>query len=413
MLTKPSNSQFDFEKTQIPILVLGFLHTLFSGYGQSFFLSIFVDDFLIDFDLTRGEFGKIYGWATFLSALALQSIGSQIDKRPLHLYSLFNALLLTFCCFIIPLGDHWLWLFVCIFFLRFCGQGQMSHISSTLIARTFSARRGRALSWTQLGYPFSEIMLPPLYLIMQSSLGWNGSFIILGIILLFIFIPISQSIFNKNPSLKDPSHREDKPLISEVSFSRKDVLKSIQFYCIVPQSVLAPFLITGFFIHQGALNQFSTNWSASWFATSLTGFAIARAMGSFFVGKGIDKWKASQLFPFFTLPIAAGIINTLYFQSSLSLVILFTLCGATAGLGGNIKSALLAECFGTKNLGAIRSVFSFCLLSSTAISPALAGTLLEKGFDYETLFKYSMLIIGVSIALTLYPYLYQKKVSQY
>ena len=252
-------------------------------------------------------------------------------------------------------------------------------------------------------------MLPPLYLIMQSALGWKGSFLLLGIILLVVFIPISQNIFNKNPRLKDPSYREDKPSSSEVDFSRKEVLKSIQFYCIVPQSILPPFLITGFFIHQGALNQFSPNWSASWFASSLTGFAIARAMGSFFIGKGIDKWKASELFPFFTLPIALGIVNTLYFQSSLSLVILFVLCGATAGLGGNIKSALLAECFGTKNLGAIRSVFSFCLLSSTAISPALAGILLEKGFHYETLFQYSMLIIGISILLSLYPYLYQKR----
>jgi hypothetical protein len=67
MLSKSSNSQFDFEKSQIPILVLGFLHTLFSGYGQSFFLSIFVDDFLIDFDLTRGEFGNLWLGYFFIS----------------------------------------------------------------------------------------------------------------------------------------------------------------------------------------------------------------------------------------------------------------------------------------------------------------------------------------------------------
>jgi len=52
------------------------------------------------------------------------------------------------------------------------------------------------------------------------------------------------------------------------------------------------------------------------------------------------------------------------------------------GLGSTVKTALLVEVYGTRNLGAIRSVSATVMVVSTALSPVLFGFLLDHGFGF-------------------------------
>ena len=49
----------------------GFMLTYFSGFGQTFFISASVSEWQAAFGLTHGEFGRIYMFATLVSALCL------------------------------------------------------------------------------------------------------------------------------------------------------------------------------------------------------------------------------------------------------------------------------------------------------------------------------------------------------
>ena len=51
------------------ILAFGLVTALSSSFGQTFFISLFLPYFMVDFDLTKGDFGFLYGGCTLLSAL--------------------------------------------------------------------------------------------------------------------------------------------------------------------------------------------------------------------------------------------------------------------------------------------------------------------------------------------------------
>jgi lipoprotein signal peptidase len=51
-------------------------------------------------------------------------------------------------------------------------------------------------------------------------------------------------------------------------------------------------------------------------------------------------------------------------------------------LGSTIKTALLAEVYGTENLGGIRVISSTLVVFGTSLSPALFGFLLDSGYSF-------------------------------
>ncbi|MFA5068715.1 MAG: MFS transporter [Candidatus Omnitrophota bacterium] len=142
------------------IISFGFLLTLFSSAGQTFFLSLYVNSILADFCLTNASFGLLYSSATILSAAALAFAGRFIDYYNLRTYALISSGLLCLSCVATALSRNIVVLFIGLWGLRFAGQGLLSHISSTSMAKFFIDKRGKALSVSVLGYAFGEGILP-------------------------------------------------------------------------------------------------------------------------------------------------------------------------------------------------------------------------------------------------------------
>lgn len=70
------------------VLSFGVLLTLFSSFGQTFLISIFVPQLLETFNLTTAQFGALYASATLLSASSLAYFGRLIDRITLRTFSL-------------------------------------------------------------------------------------------------------------------------------------------------------------------------------------------------------------------------------------------------------------------------------------------------------------------------------------
>ena len=67
----------------------------------------------------------------------------------------------------------------------------------------------------------------------------------------------------------------------------------------------------------------------------------------------------------------------------MSVPIFWFLLGVSAGINAPLTSALYAETFGTRNLGAVRSVFTFVMVASTALGPVVFGFFLQKDFSFN------------------------------
>lgn len=79
----------------------GFSTSFFSSFGQTFFISLFVPFFLVDLDLTAGEFGTLYSAATVGSAVLLPFLGALYDRTPLGRYCACIVVGLGVACLIV------------------------------------------------------------------------------------------------------------------------------------------------------------------------------------------------------------------------------------------------------------------------------------------------------------------------
>ncbi len=103
------------------VLAFGLLLTLFSSFGQTFLISIFVPRILTSFGLGAGEFGMLYAAATVTSALCLPFFGRLIDRVPLRHFSLAVGIGLAVACFGMALSRNVPMLFISILVLRLTG----------------------------------------------------------------------------------------------------------------------------------------------------------------------------------------------------------------------------------------------------------------------------------------------------
>jgi len=119
------------------IIIFGFIFTFFSSFGQSFFLGLFNAPIRNELDITHGQFGSIYAFATIFSSLSLIWLGKKIDDFRILNYSFFVIFLLFLSTLFFSFINNIYLLTIGIFLMRLSGQGLMSHASTTTISRFF------------------------------------------------------------------------------------------------------------------------------------------------------------------------------------------------------------------------------------------------------------------------------------
>ncbi len=113
------------------VLSFGVLLTLFSSFGQTFLISIFVPRLLEAFALDTAQLGALYAGATLTSAASLPFFGRLLDRVTLRGFSLAVGLGLVASCFALAFAPNVPALFLAILGLRLTGQGLLSLTAST------------------------------------------------------------------------------------------------------------------------------------------------------------------------------------------------------------------------------------------------------------------------------------------
>jgi MFS family permease len=170
-------------------------------------------------------------------------------------------------------------------------------------------------------------------------------------------------------------------------------VRSPHFYLFAPTVFLVGFLLTALFFYQTFIADYK-GWSVEWMAASILAYAISSFLFSIATGPMIDRYSARRIFPFTLLPMALGILVLSSFSHSLAAPLFWFLVGVSAGINSPLTSALYAETYGTRSLGAVRSIFTFVMVVSTALGPVAYSFFLERGFDFDQI---HLAIIGVII----------------
>ena len=382
---------FNFIHKNFNLLFFGFLIAFSSGFGQTFFISLFSNDFRATFNLSNTEFGSIYSIATVLSAITIIWAGKLIDTVNLKKYTLTIVFGMAIACLMASLAFNIFFLFLTIYFLRLFGQGLMGHTSRTTIARYFNTNRGKALAISGFGFYIGEMIYPIIIVFLILTIGWRLTWFSSSIFV-FVILGLSFYFLLRNNNFKIEKNLNNNTDFQQVSLRRRDVLKDTKFYIYLPLSLLMSFTVTGFLFHQVFIADIKS-WTMMNLAQSFIFFAVSGLIGSIFSGLLVDKFTGRKLIPFHLIPMALILVSLLFSNHVYILYLYMAGLGFSNGFTENISNSLWAEMYGVNNLGSIKALLTFFGVLASASSPFLYGILLDQTNSINILVYLSLTLI--------------------
>jgi MFS family permease len=165
-------------------------------------------------------------------------------------------------------------------------------------------------------------------------------------------------------------------------WTRAEVLRRPEFFVVLSGVVTSSFVMTGIFFHQAALVEYK-GWSLVWFAGWFPAYAITSVLAMLLTGWLVDRFGSRPLLPLFLIPMTLGVLVLAVVKSPYAVPAFMILGALTSGSSQTLLGALWAELYGTRHLGAIRSLASAVGILFSALAPGLIGVLLDLGVDIE------------------------------
>jgi len=384
-----------FFKYNLSLVAFGFILTFFSGFGQTFLLSLYVPSIEQLLGISNAEFGSVYAIATVGSAFTLPWIGGYFDKMKTQRYSLMVIVGLFTALLVLSFSYHVVLVVIGFYGLRLFGQGLMTHTSVSSMARYFGRDRGKAIGAASLGHPTGEAVLPILITLLIGAVGWRSTLQVSALTCVVLVAPLALILLRRSTTrIRAYRIRNNEESDQGGTIAILKVIGQRKFWVITPVIFMVGFTNTAIFFFQLKLGE-AKGWSPEWVAASLSAFAIAGATGMTGVGSLVDRFTARRLFPFHMFPYLLGVLALVLFDHRLVYPVALTLIGLGHGAGRTIKDAMLAEIYGSDIIGQIRSIFTTVMVISTALGPVVFGILLDLEVAYGLIFT------GVLIATTL------------
>ncbi|QGH35442.1 MFS transporter [Gracilibacillus salitolerans] len=396
------------------ILIIGGFGIFFSGPGQTYSNSQFIDEYINDFGWTRSQVSGVYSGATLIAGLLMIFVGRFIDRFGQRFMMVTIGSLFAIACFFNSMITS-IWMLAIGFFLvRLLGQGSMSLIPNTLVAQWFIKKRGRAFSLVTL-FSFASAMLFPIvntWLI--QTWNWQVAWRFWGILLLAFFVPLAFFGVKNKPEMiglePDGFNRKNEgnsgnplaPTIEEAEedWTLKEAMKTKAFWAILICVGIPAMVNTGITFHIASI--FKTNGlSLEVAAMVLSLMAFVGIPMSLASGYIIDKIKSNYvLLAIFVVEFF--VLLLLLVTNNFLLAILFgVLWGLAAGLERIGLNVIWPNYFGRKYIGSINGVGVTVGVIGSSLGPLPFGVGYDVFDSYNPIIILSLIfpIIGIISAL--------------
>lgn len=364
-------------------LAAGFLLTFASTCGQTWFISLSATAIKQEYGLSDSRWGGLYTLATLASAAIMFWQGSVVDRVSPRTVAGLTAGLFALAAAGMA-GGQSIWLLgLSLFLLRFCGQGMFGHIAMTTVGRWFLAQRGRAVAITNLGYPASEILLAAPAVLMINLIGWRQLWAGAAGILLLAVLPLLVWLLagNRTPQMQTASHEQAG--LGGRHWQRRDAIRHWLLPALLPTLLTPGFMGTVLFFQQTNIAS-TKHWSIVAMAPGFSCFAMAGVLASFAAGWAVDRLGGARLLPVLLVPIGIGMATIAAATHIATWYVALAMMGITMGIASALWGAFLPTLYGTRHLGAIRSLSTTIMVFSTALGPGLTGLLIDQGIDVPT-----------------------------
>jgi len=394
----PNFAYFKFISTNRRFIAFGLLMTFVSSFGQTYFIGILGPGIQTEFNLSHTVWGTVYMTGTLASAVLLPWTGKQVDRVDLKIYTMLVCVLLILACAFASLVNSVTSLVFAIFLLRQSGQGLMSHVAITSMARYFNRGRGRALAVASLGFSAGEAFLPFIAALAITVIGWRwiyggtAALLLVGLIPAVFWLLRGHSERHRIYLERSASPVAFKGIYGR-SWTRAQVLRDLRFYLLLPGLLAPSMILTAMFFHHLNLAD-AKGWTHAWITGSYGIYALATILTSLVSGLAIDRIGAVRLVPFMLVPLILAMVVAAKFVAPWTAWLYLILAGINIGIAHTAVSAFWVEIYDADNLGAIRSMISSLGVLSSALGPVIMGTLMDMGVNIE---KVCLLFAGYSV----------------
>ncbi len=390
----------EFILTEWRFLLFGLLMAFWSSLGQTFFISLFSGQIRAALDLSHGDFGTYYALATTASAISLIWLGKLADMMRLEKLAIF--ILGSLCVAAILFSQiSSLWMLVGgLYLLRMFGQGMMTHVYTTAMARRYIVTRGRAISIAQLGHTLSESIGPASIVALQAVFDWRSLWIGLPLIAFLTLAPFLR-LLTQRTRLQDGEGLDglganqpipDHAYGGQKQWRRNEVLRDPAFWLgFIWLAAVPSFVLTGLLFHQIYLAEAKGVALSTWTASYVL-YAVFAVIGSLTIGQLIDRFSARLIAAHTLLPNTLACLALWLGSAEIGVPLFFILFGLAIGMPHATNAALVAEVYGTRYMGEIKALFMPVGVFASALSPMLMGWMIDGGLGLDAL-------LGMNIAL--------------
>jgi sugar phosphate permease len=360
------------------------------GSGVSFWsLGLYVGPLEDEFGWSRAEVTLGFSLSLLVSGATGPFIGRRIDRRGPRTVILVGAVM-TAGSYILLSTTSSLWQWYVFQGVNAVFRQMMFIIPfQALISRWFDRRRGIALSVLGTGFSLGGFVVVPLMRLVIAEFGWDGSFIVAGVAIAAVYVPLSLFLIRNSPAevgaqidgAAAPS--DGRPLPPATGATLSQALRTPLFWTLAASMTLFFFGMFGWLVHQVPFYE-SVGVSRSMAAVIVSAAAGLGIIARLTFGYLSDRVATFEYMGMLLAGLLAGGMATLLLDSSTIGIIVFLGFWITGSSAGPMMEAiLLTRSFGIAHFATILGVMFVIETAGQIMSPTVAGLIYDTTGSYD------------------------------
>jgi len=381
---------------------------LMVGYGTYYSYSIFFDSLAAEFTSTKGVVSGAFSIAVLVSGLVSIIAGRVSDRLGPKAVSTFCGAALGLGFLLMSLVNSIWQVYLLYALLLAIGAGGLFPAALSMVARWFTGTRGMMIGIVTAGLGVGSIIFSPLISHFISTYEWRKAYIIIGVIVLGIILPVSQ-IYKREPDTAGQAagSKQTTPRITQPpsrDFTYRQAIRTRQFWMLVVIYLLSGYGQFSLTVH---IVPYATELGISPIsaASILSVIGASSIFGRLIIGAAGDRIRVK---PILIVIMTALLISLVWLEFARNLWALIGV-GIIFGLGyggsSTSQSLVAVEMFGLSTLGVMLGNFIFSICIGGSAGPVLTGVLYDVSGSYQLAFLISAItaLAGLIIVFWLTP----------
>ncbi len=385
------------------VVLLMLSATIFYGMGPLF------NPMIDEFGWSVGATALAFSVRSEVNGVAAPFVGVLIDRIGTQRVMLFGVIVMAVGVFLTSFQQT-LWQFYLLMFVIAIGSstsgGQVIMVSTVT---WFEEKRARALSYATAGGALGG-MLTFFVAFLVEEIGWRGALRVMAVLLLVIGLAAGSNVRNRPARHHQPldgrpraADGEDEAPSVQWGVPFRVAVRSRPFWLLAAAQATVFFGLTAVIVHQ--IPFMETRITPTLAAAAAGIFSMSSFVGRLATGMVGDRFDKRYVFAGITALTTAGIPMLILVHSFWAAIPVVILIGIGMGGANPLRTAMMADYFGTTSFGVINGVAMFIGTAGAFFGPLAVGIGVDLTDSYTPgwLLSTAVSVLGIPAILLALP----------